>query len=85
MVRVEPAGKTAVGLSELSQPPGVFDNSVDLSSMANDRRAAEQPLTLTRPKPSDPLEVVVGKGLGQRRPLAQNGKPGKAGLVDLEH
>ena len=82
---IEPVGEGAVLLADRLDPLGILDRGLDLEPVADDPGIGEQASPLPRAVARDlgDLEVVVGAA--ERLALLQDGEPGQARLVDLQH
>src|SRR5579872_6588017 len=84
MMRIEPGGEGAVGLSQNLQPPGILDHRINLEAVADDRGIKEKTRPVRLAERRYAIDVEAGKGRAERLALLEDGEPGKTGLVDLE-
>ncbi len=85
MVGGEPAGERPVALPQLEDARRVGDGRVDLEPVAHDARIGQQPPPVARAVGRDHVGIEPVVGPAERFALLEDGEPGEAGLVDLQH
>jgi hypothetical protein len=70
---------------EAQDDSGIADGRVDLEAIPHDPRVGEESLAVGRTVVGHPLHGEAVVGLEEVIPLLEDGQPGKARLVDLQH
>src|SRR6185312_5083501 len=85
MIFIEPGGETAMLRANRLNPPGVLDGGLDLEPVADDARIAEESRHVLGLVSGHPVDVEAIEGIEEGLALLEDGEPGQAGLVDLQH
>ena len=85
MMGGEPAGERAMALPELQDPLRIRDGGIHLQPIADNARITEQPSSVPGAIGRHHRGVDAAIRPPERLPLLENGEPGEAGLVDLQH
>src|SRR5262249_39337198 len=84
MMRVKPARKASVRLTDLEYATRVFDDRIDLEFVANDPRVAKQSRSISTTVAGYNADVKIIKGLAEAFSLFQNRQPVQTRLIDFK-